>query len=81
MDSLLALLHDTLPLPSLQLLVVCLGVGIAYVIFGLAGFGTALVAGPVLAHFVPVATIVPLLALLDFVAAAVNVASDRKAAD
>ena len=81
MDSLLALLHDPLPLPSLQLLVVCLGVGIAYVIFGLAGFGTALVAGPVLAHFVPVATIVPLLALLDFAAAAVSVARDRKAAD
>ena len=50
-------------------------------IFGVAGFGTALVAGPVLAHFVPVATIVPLLALLDFAAATVNVARDRRTVD
>ncbi len=81
MDALVAFVHASLPLPPLQLLVVCLGVAIAYVIFGLAGFGTALVAGPVLAHFVPVATIVPLLALLDFAAAGVNVARDGKSAD
>jgi len=81
MDSLLALLHDNLTLPWHALLVICLGVGMAYVVFGLAGFGTALVAGPVLAHFVPVADIVPLLALLDCAAASVNVARDRKAAD
>src|SRR5437660_1534268 len=42
---------------------------IAYVIFGIAGFGTALVAAPILAHAMPVASIVPLLALLDFAAA------------
>ena len=41
----------------------------AYVVFGIAGFGTALVAAPFLAHVMPVATIVPLLALLDCVAA------------
>lgn len=70
-----------LPLPPLQLLAVGLGVAMAYVVFGLAGFGTALVAGPVLAHVVPVATIVPLLALLDCAAAGANVARDRKAAD
>ncbi|MDP9651075.1 sulfite exporter TauE/SafE family protein [Paraburkholderia caledonica] len=81
MDSLLIFIHANLPLPPLQLLVLCAGVAVAYVIFGLAGFGTALVAGPVLAQFVPVATIVPLLALLDFVAAGVNVARDGKAAD
>lgn len=77
----LATLAGSLPLPPLQLLAVGLGVALAYVVFGLAGFGTALVAGPVLAHFVPVATIVPLLALLDCAAAAVNVARDRRAAD
>lgn len=70
-----------LPLAPLELLVVGLGVAVAYVIFGLAGFGTALVAGPVLAHFVPVATIVPLLALLDFAAATVNVARDGRSAE
>jgi uncharacterized membrane protein YfcA len=39
---------------------------VAYVIFGIAGFGTALVAAPVLAHTMPIASVVPLLALLDF---------------
>jgi uncharacterized membrane protein YfcA len=81
MDSLLPLLHDHLALAGHQLLIVCVVVGIAYVVFGLAGFGTALVAAPVLAHFMPVAHIVPLLALLDCAAAAINVARDRKAAD
>lgn len=74
-------MDSLLPLPPLQLAAVCLGVLVAYVIFGLAGFGTALVAGPVLAQFVPVATIVPLLALLDFAAAVVNVSRDGTAAD
>ena len=45
---------------------------VAYIIFGIAGFGTALVAAPVLAHAMPIASVVPLLALLDFAAAAVN---------
>lgn len=81
MDSVVSFLQAGLPLPPLELLLVGLAVTVAYVIFGMAGFGTALVAGPVLAHFVPVATIVPLLALLDFAAATVNVARDRKAAD
>ena len=45
---------------------------VAYIIFGIAGFGTALVAAPVLAHLMPIASVVPLLALLDFAAAAVN---------
>ena len=74
-------LTSVLPLPPLPLLAVCLGVLLAYVVFGIAGFGTALVAGPVLAQFVPVATIVPLLALLDCAAASVSVARDGKAAD
>ena len=81
MHAYLSSAQAILPLPPLQLLAVCLGVLLAYVVFGIAGFGTALVAGPVLAQFVPVATIVPLLALLDCVAASVNVARDGKAAD
>jgi uncharacterized membrane protein YfcA len=44
----------------------------AYVIFGIAGFGTALVSAPVLAQVMPVAKVVPLLALLDFIAAAAS---------
>lgn len=81
MGSLISSVLASQPLAPIELLAVSLGVGIAYVIFGLAGFGTALVAGPVLAHFVPVATIVPMLALLDFVAATVNVAHDGRSAD
>jgi uncharacterized membrane protein YfcA len=45
---------------------------IAYIIFGIAGFGTALIAAPVLAQVMPVASIVPLLASLDCLAAIVN---------
>lgn len=44
----------------------------AYIIFGIAGFGAALISAPVLAHRIPLANVVPLLALLDFVAAAAN---------
>lgn len=70
-----------LPLPPADLAIALLAVGAAYVIFGLAGFGTALVAAPILAHLVPVAVIVPLLALLDGAAAATSVARDGAAAD
>lgn len=44
----------------------------AYIIFGIAGFGTALIAAPVLAQVMPVSTLVPLLALLDCTAAIIN---------
>ncbi|WP_233146111.1 sulfite exporter TauE/SafE family protein [Pigmentiphaga sp. NML080357] len=73
-DTLLSLL----PVSLSQFALMFAGVALAYVIFGMAGFGTALVAGPLLAHFVPVATIVPMLALLDFSAAATNVARDAR---
>jgi len=44
-------------------------VTIAYVVFGLVGFGSTLVAAPMLAHVLPVTTVVPTLALTDLVAA------------
>lgn len=53
----------------------------AYIIFGIAGFGTALIASPVLAMFIPVAKIVPLLALMDLFAAVINVVRDGRKAD
>ena len=60
-------------LPPIETLAIALpAVVIAYVIFGVAGFGAALISAPVLAHALPVATIVPLLALLDCVAATIN---------
>lgn len=51
----------------------------AYIVFGIAGFGTALVAAPILIHFMPLSRIIPLLVLLDFVAAFGKWLSSRKA--
>ncbi|QKZ03312.1 MULTISPECIES: sulfite exporter TauE/SafE family protein [Pseudomonas] len=53
----------------------------AYIIFGIAGFGTALIASPVLVLYIPIAKIVPLLALMDLCAALVNVSRDGRKAD
>lgn len=40
----------------------------AYVVFGLVGFGSTLVSAPLLAHLLPVSTVVPALALTDMIA-------------
>ena len=45
---------------------------VAYVVFGMVGFGTTLVSAPVLAHVLPLSTVVPALALTDFVASWAN---------
>ncbi|MCF1488574.1 sulfite exporter TauE/SafE family protein [Pseudomonas sp. AA27] len=63
---------------TLDWLPILLGVGVAYIVFGIAGFGTALVAGPVLIHFMPLSRIIPLLVLLDFVAAFGNLLPSRR---
>ena len=55
-------------LPGLAL--ACLALTLAYTLFALLGFGTALVASPPLASLLPVAQVIPLLALLDFTGAA-----------
>ena len=73
-------LWASLNLTPAQLSLLLISVAVAYVIFGMAGFGTALVAAPVMAHSLPLAHIVPLLALLDCTAAALNVRRDRAAA-
>lgn len=59
-------------------LLIGLGIVLAYVVFGIAGFGTALVAGPILILFMPLSKIVPLLVLLDFVAAFGNLLPSRR---
>ncbi|MCG1018492.1 MULTISPECIES: sulfite exporter TauE/SafE family protein [Burkholderiaceae] len=64
-----------------HLFIVWLGIALAYVVFGMTGFGTALVASPLLAQFIPVSHIVPLLALLDFCAATTNVVRDGRKAE
>lgn len=71
----------TLDFSATQWLVILSAMAFAYVVFGMVGFGTALVASPVLALFVPVAKIVPLLALMDMFAALVNVAREGRKAD
>jgi uncharacterized membrane protein YfcA len=59
-------------------LVIGLGIALAYIVFGIAGFGTALVAGPILILFMPLSKIIPLLVLLDFVAAFGNLLQSRR---
>ena len=59
-------------------LLIGIGIVLAYIVFGIAGFGTALVAGPILILFMPLSKIVPLLVLLDFVAAFGNLLPSRK---
>jgi uncharacterized membrane protein YfcA len=44
----------------------------SYTVFGMVGFGSTLVAAPMLAHVLPVTTVVPALALTDLVASSSN---------
>jgi uncharacterized membrane protein YfcA len=62
---------DILP-PLVTIAVAAPAIVVAYVIFGIAGFGAALISAPVLAHVMPVSTIVPLLALMDCAASLIN---------
>ena len=60
-------------LPDLAVLLVAEPtVVVAYVVFAMVGFGTTLVSAPILAHVLPISTVVPVLALTDFVAAWAN---------
>ena len=61
---------------ALEIIAILSTIWVAYIIFGIAGFGTALVAAPILAFFMPVAQIVPLLAILDMSAALSNLLRD-----
>src|SRR5450631_1644469 len=42
---------------------------VGYTVFGLSGFGSTVISVPVLAHFLPVSYLVPLMALLDLASA------------
>ncbi|WP_024657193.1 sulfite exporter TauE/SafE family protein [Pseudomonas syringae USA007] len=59
-------------------LLIELAIAAAYIVFGIAGFGTALVAGPILIHFMPLSRIIPLLVMLDFLAAFGNLLPSRQ---
>ena len=60
---------DTLDLSPWLLLVAPLVVIVAYTVFGLSGFGSTVISVPILAHFLPVSYLVPLMALLDLASA------------
>lgn len=45
---------------------------LAYVVLGLVGFGSTLVGAPLLAHLLPVSTVVPMLAVTDLLASLSN---------
>jgi uncharacterized membrane protein YfcA len=55
-----------MPFPVETLVAVPLIALAAYVILGLSGFGSALVNIPLLAHFLPMQTIVPMIVAVDF---------------
>jgi len=57
-------------MPSLEVLVFApLIVLLAYLIFGISGFGSTLIAVPLLAHLMPLKMVIPLVVILDCVSA------------
>lgn len=67
-----------LPYTGSEWLLLELAIALAYIVFGVAGFGTALVAGPLLILCLPLSKIIPLLVLLDCVAAFGNWLPSRR---
>lgn len=61
-------LLGALPFRPLEWLLLEGVIALAYVVFGIAGFGTALVAAPLLVGWLPLSQVIPLLVLLDFTA-------------
>jgi hypothetical protein len=56
---------DPATLSPWLLLVAPLTVVAAYIVFGLSGFGSTVITVPILAHFLPVSYLVPMMVLLD----------------
>ena len=54
---------------------------IAYAVFGMTGFGSALLAVPILVHLMPLQMVVPLIVLLDLVGTAIVGGSNWRSAD
>jgi uncharacterized protein len=51
---------------------------LGYLVFGLSGFGSTIMTVPILAHFLPISYLVPLLALIDCVTATVVGSTSRE---
>src|SRR6186713_1532277 len=64
-----ALYSAAMPLPPESLVIAALIVAGAFVIFGITGFGSTIVAVPLLAHLLPLKFVIPMFVLLDFGAA------------
>lgn len=69
---------DTAHLSPWLLVVAPIVIVVAYTVFGLSGFGSTVITVPILAHFLPVAYLVPLMALLDLISAIFVGASSRE---
>lgn len=61
-----------------QLLAALAVVGVAYVVRGIAGFGSGLIATPLLLLMLPLTLVVPLVVILDYAASAVQGIRDRR---
>jgi len=61
-----------MPFPLETIVAMALIALVAYTILGISGFGSALVNIPLLAHFLPLTTILPILVLIDFTATSTN---------
>jgi hypothetical protein len=62
----------SIPFPLETIVAMALIALVAYTILGISGFGSALVNIPLLAHFLPLTTILPILVLADFTATSTN---------
>lgn len=62
----------------LDLLIIFISVAFAYIIFGMVGFGTSLIATPLLINYLSLSEIIALLAIIDLFAAISNLLKDGK---
>jgi uncharacterized membrane protein YfcA len=60
-------LIEALPVTPASLAVAAVAVACGYFVFGMSGFGAALVTVPVISHLWPVQFVLPVLAVLDFI--------------
>jgi uncharacterized membrane protein YfcA len=70
-----------MPFPTETIIAMVLVSMVAYTILGISGFGSALVTIPLLAHFLPLTTILPILVLVDFTATTTNGLKFRREID
>lgn len=66
-------------LSAARLAVVLAVIAVAYLVRGVAGFGSGLIATPLLLMFLPITTAVPLVVTLDYLASAAQGLRDREA--